>query len=79
MTVTNEQLKAMFLPIQTTELEDQLISFEATIKEMRSCGKSWALDSRQMRVAATNSSFIRAELRRRAGGNTSCKTLQHTV
>jgi hypothetical protein len=68
MNATNEELKAMYLNESTKELEDQLASCEATIKEYLGYGASWALDSRQMRIAESNSSYLRAEIRRRATG-----------
>ena len=75
MTATNEELKAMYLNESTKELEDQLASCEATIQAMLSYRRSWALDSRQMRIAESNSSYLRAELRRRETG--SCE-IQHS-
>lgn len=68
MNATNEELKAMYLGSTTAELYADLASCEDTIREMRSYGKAWALDSRQMRVAEHNSSYIRAEIRRRETG-----------
>jgi len=76
MNATAEQLKTMYLDDTTAELEAQLASFEATIKEMRSYGRAWALDSRQMRVAEHNSSYIRAELRRRKTGDSRVQSSQ---
>ena len=75
MNATNEELKAMYLDDTTEELRAQLASCEATIQEMFSYGKAWALDSRQMRVAEHNSSYVRAELRRRETGTSE---LQHS-
>jgi len=75
MNATNEQLKAMYLNDSTEQLKAELASCEETISEMLSYGKAWALDSREMRVAEHNSSYIRAELRRRETG--SCE-IQHS-
>ncbi len=69
MNATNEQLKAMYLNDSTEQLKAELASCEETISEMLSYGKAWALDSREMRVAEHNSSYIRAELRRRETGS----------
>ncbi len=76
MNATNEELKAMFLGVFTSELEAELASCEATISEMLSYGKAWALDSREMRVAEHNSSYIRAELRRRETGTSEIQPSQ---
>jgi hypothetical protein len=63
--ITPEQLKDMYLKNTTEELEVMLISCEDTIKELRSYGRAWALDCREMQIAQHNSSYIHAELRRR--------------
>ncbi len=75
MNATNEELKAMYLNDSTAELYAELASCEETIREMLSYGKAWALDSREMRVAEHNSSYIRAELRR---GETGTCEIQHS-
>jgi len=75
MNATNEELKAMFLNSTTAELYADLASYEETIQEMLNYGKAWALDSRQMRVAEHNSSYVRAELRRRETGTSE---IQHS-
>ena len=76
MIATNEELKAMYLNDSTEELEAQLASCEATIKELLGYGKSWALDCREMRVSEHNSSYIRAELRRRDTGDSQVQPSQ---
>ena len=76
MNATNEELKAMYLNDSTTELKADLASCEETIQEMLSYGKAWALDSREMRVAEHNSSYIRAELRRRETGTSEIQPIQ---
>ena len=76
MNATNEELKAMYDGDTTAELEAQLASCEATIKELLGYGKSWALDCREMRVAEHNSSYIRAELRRRDTGDSQVQPSQ---
>ena len=76
MNATNEELKAMYLGSTTAELYADLASCEETIKEMLSYGKAWALDSRQMRVAEHNSSYIRAEIRRRETGTSEIQPSQ---
>jgi hypothetical protein len=43
---------------------------------MLSYGKAWALDSREMRVAEHNSSYIRAEIRRRETGSSEIQPSQ---
>ena len=75
MNATNEELKAMYLNDSTAELKADLASCEETSREMLSYGKAWALDSREMRVAEHNSSYIRAELRRRETGTSE---IQHS-
>lgn len=75
MNATNEDLKAMYLNDSTEELEAQLASCEATISELMSYGRSWALDCREMRIAEHNSDHIHAELRRRKTGDSE---LQHS-
>ena len=76
MNATNEELKAMYLNDSTEELKAQLASCEATISEMLSYGKAWALDSREMRIAEHNSSYIYAELRRRETGTSEIQPSQ---
>ena len=76
MNATNEELKVMFSDDTTAELEAQLASCEATIKELYSYGRAWALDCREMRVAEHNSSYIRAELRRRDTGDSQVQPSQ---
>ena len=76
MNATNEELKAMYLNDTTEELEALLASYEVTISEMLSIGKSWALDSRRMRIAESNSSYVRAELRRRVTGTSEIQSSQ---
>ena len=75
MNATNEELKAMYLNDSTEELKAQLASCEATISELLGYGKSWALDCREMRIAESNSSYLRAELRRRETGSSE---IQHS-
>jgi len=76
MYATPEELKVMFSDDTTEELEAQLASCEATIKELYSYGRAWALDCRQMRVAEHNSSHVRAELRRRKTGDSQVQSSQ---
>ena len=76
MNATNEELKAMYLNDSTAELYAELASCEETIREMLSYGKAWALDSREMRVAEHNSSYIRAEIRRRETGTSEIQPSQ---
>ncbi len=75
MIATNEELKAMYLNDSTEELKAQLASCEATIDEYASIGRSWALDAREMRIAESSSSYLRAELRRRETGSSE---IQHS-
>ena len=75
MTATNEELKDMYLNDSTEELKARLASCDATISELLGYGKSWALDCREMRIAESNASYLRAELRRRETG--SCE-IQHS-
>ena len=76
MNATNEELKAMYINDSTAELYADLASCEETIREMLSYGKAWALDSREMRVAEHNSSYIRAEIRRRETGTSEIQPSQ---
>ena len=76
MNATNEELKDMYIRYTTAELYALLASYEETIREMTSYGASWALDSREMRVAEHNSSYIRAELRRRETGTSEIQPSQ---
>jgi len=75
MTATNEELKAMYLNDSTEELKAQLASCDATISELLGYGRSWALDCREMQIAESNSSYLRAELRRRETGSSE---IQHS-
>ena len=75
MTASDEQLKAMYLNDSTEQLKAELASCDATISELLGYGKSWALDCREMRIAESNSSYLRAELRRRETGSSE---IQHS-
>ena len=68
MIATNEELKEMYNRYTTAELYALLASYEETIRKMTSYGASWALDSREMRIAEHNSSYVYAEIRRRETG-----------
>jgi len=76
MNATASELKAMYQHSSTENLEHALASHEDTIRELYSIGRSWALDSREMRIAEHNSSFIRAELRRRKTGDSRVQSSQ---
>ena len=69
MTASNKQLEIMYRNQSTEALKARLTSCDATIEEYLGYGKSWALDSRQKRIAESNASYLRAELRRRATGD----------
>ena len=75
MNATNEELKAMYSHITTAELRADLASCDTTIRELVGYGKSWALDCREMRIAESNGSYLRAELRRRETGTSE---IQHS-
>ena len=76
MIATNEQLAVMYVNETTEELKALLASYEATIEECTAIGKAWALDSREMRIAESNSSYVRAEIRRRETGDCNVKSSQ---
>ena len=60
-----EDLKAMYNEVTTEDLEARLDELQDKISHLRSHGSSWAMDSRQMRIAEHNEYLIFAELRRR--------------
>ena len=75
MTASDKQLEIMYRNQSTEALKARLASCDATISELLGYGRSWALDCREMRIAESNASYLRAELRRRETG--SCE-IQHS-
>jgi len=65
MTASDKQLEIMYRNQSTEALKTRLATCDATISKLMGYGRSWALDCREMRIAQSNASYLRAELRRR--------------
>ena len=68
MTASDKQLEIMYRNQSTEALKVRLADCDATVSELLGYGRSWALDCREMQIAESNSSYLRAELRRRETG-----------